>query len=42
MDGLTLQINAKNLFNSREKICSAGYCYKDEGRTVMGSLRYRF
>jgi iron complex outermembrane recepter protein len=42
MDGLTLQINAKNVLNSREKICSAGYCYKDEGRTVMGSLRYRF
>ncbi|RYG19888.1 TonB-dependent siderophore receptor, partial [bacterium] len=41
MEGLTLQINAKNLFNTREKICSAGYCYKDEGRTVMGSLRYR-
>ena len=42
MDGLTLQVNAKNLFNTRDKICSAGYCYRDEGRTVMGSLRYRF
>lgn len=42
MEGLTLQVNAKNLFNSRDKICSAGYCYRDEGRTVMGSLRYRF
>jgi iron complex outermembrane receptor protein len=42
MEGLSLQVNAKNLFNSRDKICSAGYCYKDEGRTVMGSLRYRF
>ncbi len=42
MEGLTLQINAKNVFNKREDTCSAGYCYRDEGRSVMGSLRYRF
>jgi iron complex outermembrane receptor protein len=42
LDGLLLQVNAKNLFDNQEPICSAGYCYKDEGRSVFGSLRYRF
>ena len=40
--GVELQVNAKNLFDEREKICSAGYCYLDEGREILGSLRYRF
>ena len=42
LEGVMLQINAKNLFDNQETICSAGYCYKDEGRSVFGSLRYRF
>ena len=42
LKGLTLQVNAKNLFDTRKAICSAGSCYWDEGRTVFGSLRYRF
>lgn len=42
LKGLTLQINAKNLLDTRKQICSAGYCYWDEGRTIYGSLRYRF
>lgn len=42
LKGLSLQVNAKNLFNTEKAICSAGYCYWDEGRTVYGSLRYRF
>ncbi|PSJ62652.1 TonB-dependent siderophore receptor [Mesorhizobium ephedrae] len=41
-DGVMLQVNAKNLFDEQKPICSAGYCYKDEGRSVFGSLRYRF
>jgi iron complex outermembrane receptor protein len=41
-DGVKLQVNAKNLFDERKPICSAGYCYWDEGRSVFGSLRYRF
>jgi iron complex outermembrane receptor protein len=42
LKGLQLQVNAKNLFDTRKPICSAGNCYWDEGRTVFGSLRYRF
>ncbi|MFN7092993.1 MAG: TonB-dependent siderophore receptor [Allorhizobium sp.] len=42
LQGLTLQVNAKNLFDTQKPICSAGSCYWDEGRTIYGSLRYRF
>jgi iron complex outermembrane recepter protein len=42
LKGLQLQVNAKNLFDTQKAICSAGNCYWDEGRTVYGSLRYRF
>jgi iron complex outermembrane receptor protein len=42
LEGLKLQVNAKNLFNERKQICTAGNCYWDEGRAVFGSLRYRF
>lgn len=41
-EGLLLQVNAKNLFNERKPVCTAGNCYIDEGRAVFGSLRYRF
>ncbi len=42
MDGVMLQVNAKNLFDEQKQTCSAGYCYWDEGRSVFASLRYRF
>jgi iron complex outermembrane receptor protein len=42
MEGLSLQVNAKNLFDTRKQNCSAGYCYWDEGRSVFASMRYRF
>ena len=42
LEGLKLQVNAKNLFDERKPICTAGNCYWDEGRSVFGSLRYRF
>lgn len=42
LEGLLLQVNAKNLFDERKKTCTAGSCYWDEGRSVFGSLRYRF
>ncbi|RRH92902.1 TonB-dependent siderophore receptor [Mesorhizobium tamadayense] len=42
LEGVKLQVNAKNLFDNRQAICSAGYCYRDEGRSLFGSLRYRF
>jgi iron complex outermembrane receptor protein len=42
MEGVMLQVNAKNLFDERKQTCSAGYCYRDEGTSVLASLRYRF
>ncbi|MFP5078118.1 TonB-dependent siderophore receptor [Rhizobium sp. YIM 134829] len=39
-DGLRLQVNATNLFDRRDPVCSAGFCYRDQGRTVIGSLKY--
>ncbi|MCQ0988935.1 TonB-dependent siderophore receptor [Jiella marina] len=37
-----LQVNAKNLLDVQKAVCTSGYCYRDEGRKVIGSLRYRF
>lgn len=42
ISGLRLQLNATNLFASKPVTCASGYCYRDEGRTVLGSIRYRF
>ncbi|MER9584247.1 TonB-dependent siderophore receptor [Mesorhizobium sp. M0276] len=42
LEGVKLQVNAKNLFDSQKTICSAGYCYRDEGRSLFAGLRYRF
>jgi iron complex outermembrane receptor protein len=42
LEGVSLQVNAKNLFDVRKPVCTAGNCYWDEGRSVSGSLRYRF
>ncbi|MDQ0315360.1 TonB-dependent siderophore receptor [Amorphus orientalis] len=42
LEGVRLQVNATNLFDERGTICADGYCYKDPGRTIIGSLRYRF
>lgn len=41
-DGVSLQVNAKNLLDTRKTTCTAGNCYVDEGRSIFGSLRYRF
>ncbi len=40
MEGLALQVNATNIFDRRDPVCSAGFCYKDQGRTIIGSLKY--
>lgn len=42
LDGMQLQVNAKNIFDNRDPVCTAGYCYQQEGRQIFGSLRYRF
>jgi len=41
-EGMALQMNVKNLFDETGQTCSAGYCYRYEGRTATASLRYRF
>ncbi|WP_020040604.1 TonB-dependent siderophore receptor [Salipiger mucosus] len=41
-DGLELQVNAKNVFDETGQTCSAGNCYRYEGRTATASIRYRF
>lgn len=40
--GVYAQVNGKNLFDKRTDTCQAGFCYREEGRSVIGSLRYRF
>ncbi|CEJ12022.1 Ferrichrome-iron receptor precursor [bacterium YEK0313] len=40
--GLRLQVNATNLLNEMRQTCTVGFCYFDEGRKVIASLRYRW
>ncbi len=42
LEGVRFQINATNLLDERYEACAAGWCYWDQGRTIIGSLRYRF
>lgn len=42
LKGVRLQVNGYNLFDKVEQVCTAGYCYYDEGRKVIASLRYRW
>lgn len=42
LKGMRVQVNATNLLDKREQTCTAGFCYFDEGRKVIASLRYRW
>lgn len=42
LKGMLVQVSATNLLNEVEQTCTAGYCYFDEGRKVIASLRYRW
>ncbi|MEW5422999.1 TonB-dependent siderophore receptor [Amorphus sp. 3PC139-8] len=42
LEGLRFQLNATNLFDETPEACADGYCYWSQGRTIIGSLRYRF
>lgn len=42
LKGMRLQVNATNLLDEVSQTCTAGYCYFDEGRKVIASLRYRW
>lgn len=40
--GLTAQVSAKNLFDNQEVTCVNLNCYREEGRSIIGSMKYRF
>lgn len=40
--GMVVQANIKNLFDEDGQTCSAGTCYRYEGRTATLGLRHRF
>lgn len=42
LKGMRFQVNATNLLNETGQVCTSGYCYFDEGRKVIASLRYRW
>ena len=42
MEGVKLQVNATNLLNEVNQVCSKGYCLYDEGRKIIGSIKYSF
>jgi iron complex outermembrane receptor protein len=42
LKGLSLSVSATNLADRREQVCTDGYCYTGQGRTVMGSLKYKW
>jgi len=40
--GYQASINANNVAGEEIAVCNAGYCYLSQGRTVIGTLRYRW
>lgn len=42
LPGVEMQVNVKNLFDEQKQTCTAGYCYRDEGRIWTASLSRRF
>lgn len=42
LKGVQLQVNATNLLDKVEQVCSGSYCYLGQGRKVIASLRYRW
>ncbi|CAA2140812.1 TonB-dependent siderophore receptor [Hyphomicrobium sp. ghe19] len=42
LKGARLQLNINNVADKEVDVCSSNYCYLDQGRTVIGSLRYRW
>jgi iron complex outermembrane receptor protein len=42
LKGLSLAVAATNLANREEQVCNGGYCYFGQGRTVVGSLKYKW
>ncbi len=41
-DNWRVALNVDNLSNKQNVICSFGFCYQVAGRSILGSVRYRF
>ena len=41
-DGMKAQLNVTNVFDKTDDTCASSYCYRDEGRSIIGSLTYKF
>jgi iron complex outermembrane receptor protein len=42
LKGMLVQVSATNLLDEVKQTCTGGFCYFDEGRKVIASLRYRW
>jgi iron complex outermembrane receptor protein len=42
LKGLIASVGVNNIFDKRTEVCTDGYCYFSEGRTIVGSLKYKF
>lgn len=42
LTGFSVAVNATNLTDKRAEICNAGTCYLGQGRTVLGTLKYKW
>lgn len=42
LKGVSAQVNATNLFDQVKQVCVSNYCYFNEGRKVIASLKYRW
>lgn len=42
LKGMLVQVSATNLLDEVNQNCTGGFCYFDEGRKVIASLRYRW
>jgi iron complex outermembrane receptor protein len=40
--GFRMQVSGTNLLDEVKQVCSSGFCYFDEGRKVIASLKYRW
>lgn len=40
--GLTASVAANNIANKQVSVCNAGFCYLSQGRTVIGTVSYRW
>ena len=42
LDGIRLAVNAKNLTDKKYLSCEGSYCYRGAGRSLIGSVSYRW